>query len=192
MHILNRTLKEINLVRNYRKGVAADRIRYPKYIFLEATNTCNLSCIHCNRPLMKREVNYMDLNLFKKIMDEVCDKLLTLDLSGWGEPFSHPNIFEMIEYAKHKGVREVIGNTNITSLNDSVIKKILKSKLDTLIFSIDAASESAYQKIRIGSDYNIIHENIAQYLASPTSYYLRRGSLSLANSHRKIPDLFQH
>ncbi len=166
MNILSRTLNEINLVRNYRKGPVTGSIRYPKYIFLEATNTCNLSCIHCNRPLMKREVNYMDINLFKKIMDEVGNKLLTLDLSGWGEPFSHPNVIEMIDYAKHKGVREVIGNTNITSLNSSIIKKILKSKMDTLIFSIDAASESTYQKIRIGSDYKIIHENIAQYFAT--------------------------
>ncbi|GAX60363.1 Fe-S oxidoreductase [Candidatus Scalindua japonica] len=108
----------------------------------------------------------MDLNLFKKIMDEVGNKVLTLDLSGWGEPFSHPDIFEMIEYAKNKGVREVIGNTNITSLNNAIIEKILTSKLDTLIFSIDAASESTYQKIRIGSDFHVIHNNIAQYFAS--------------------------
>ncbi len=116
-------------------------------LIIEPTNTCNLRCTFCFvTEGMTREGGFMDLNLFKKIVDD-SPGLEHLCMHNWGEPLLHKQIFDMIEYAHNKGVNWVVMNTNGTLLSDKMIRKIVDSPLNIIRFSIDGSAET-FKKIR--------------------------------------------
>ena len=53
----------------------------------------------------------MGFDTFTKILDEVGGYIFTLLFWGWGEPFLDPRAFDMIAYARAKGIK-VISSTN--------------------------------------------------------------------------------
>ena len=77
----------------------------PFVIVLEATNNCNLKCIMCAHPNMKREKGYMSLDLFKSIINTNKNFIRRLDLHMLGEPLLHNDISMMVKYAKDNNVR---------------------------------------------------------------------------------------
>jgi len=127
-------------------------------LIIEPTNTCNLRCTFCFvTEGMTREGGFMDLDLFKKIIDD-CPDLEHLCMHNWGEPLLHKDIFKMIEYAKNKGVNYVVMNTNGTLLTDKMIDQIVDSKLDIIRFSIDGSAET-FKRVR-GVKLKKIEQNI--------------------------------
>ena len=77
-----------------------------KYFFLELTNHCNFSCTFCPDGIMSRERKFMDVEIAKRILDEIAEKGLTsepIQLHMMGEPLLHPQIFEIIQYIHKKG-----------------------------------------------------------------------------------------
>lgn len=136
---------------------------YPYVINIESTNECNLECIMCPRLSMTRKTGCMDMILFKKIIDDVKDKIKFAWLSIAGEPFLNKNIFKMISYAKLSGIKVGI-STNATILNKSIIKNIIDSGLDYIIFSFDGATKETYEKVRSGANYDHVKDNIRQFI----------------------------
>jgi MoaA/NifB/PqqE/SkfB family radical SAM enzyme len=55
----------------------------------------------------------MDPGLFRKVIDEIGDNLFILYLWNWGEPFLNPAIYEMIAYARGKGIKVVTDNNQL-------------------------------------------------------------------------------
>lgn len=131
-------------------------------IQFEVTNSCNLKCKMC--PVnngMKRKKGFMDFKLFKKVIDENPNVEFGL-FFNWGEPTLNPKIFEMLEYAKNKGVKTFI-TTNLTKLDTKEkMKRFLKCNLTRITISLDGFEES-YTKIR-GYDYNIIEKRIKELI----------------------------
>jgi radical SAM protein with 4Fe4S-binding SPASM domain len=116
-------------------------------LIVEPTNTCNLRCTFCFvTEGMTRPGGFMDFALFRKIIDDT-PELEHLVLHNWGEPFLHPDLFRMIEYAADAGVRHVVMNTNGTLLTDAAIDRIISGPLSILRFSIDGSPET-FQRIR--------------------------------------------
>lgn len=124
---------------------------------LEVTNYCNIKCKMC--PVggsMKREKGFMDLELFKKIIEENPQLEFILPYQ-WGEPLMHENIFYMIEYAAKRNIRTML-TSNATLLNEQTCNKIIDSGLTRITFSVDGIGQT-YTNIR-GVEYSKIKENI--------------------------------
>lgn len=47
------------------------RPKTPHIVEVELTNDCNQACPHCARHFMDREIGYMDVRLFKRLVAEV-------------------------------------------------------------------------------------------------------------------------
>jgi MoaA/NifB/PqqE/SkfB family radical SAM enzyme len=93
-------------------------------LVIEITQACPLKCVGCYVP---PEPYYMNLDDFKTIVQKL-PKVDTLNLSG-GEPFLHPNLIEMVDFAKSQGHHVTIftsGNANHNTL------PLLKGKVDVL------------------------------------------------------------
>ena len=120
---------------------------YPPIIAIEPTNACMMKCIMCPRKYMKRKIGFMDINLFKKIIDQAkgCTNMISLEL--FGDALLHPKIGEMIDYLHKKGILSQI-STNATSLSDNAVDKILNSKLDVLLIALDGIDDRTYKKYR--------------------------------------------
>jgi len=128
---------------------------YPLLVDLEMSSKCNLRCPMCPTmttefQLLRKEISadrLMNIDLAKKIVDEVHSHIYSLRLSWVGEPTMHPHLTEMVAYAKRKGIREVSFLTNGTKLHLGYMKKLIDAGLDIMTISIDGLGE-AYDSIR--------------------------------------------
>ncbi len=70
-------------------------------IYIEPTNHCVLKCKYCLHGIgMKRKKGFMDLSLYKKILNDIRGKIKTIYLLGQGEPLLHKHLPIMIKYTK--------------------------------------------------------------------------------------------
>lgn len=134
-------------------------------VHIEPTNVCNLKCEICPRDQQDRPEGYMDFKMYTDLVDELSGlrtELIYLHL--FGEPTLHPRIYDMICYAKKKGI-DVAMSTNATTLNGRTTKSLLDSGIDILIISFDAADNPEYyERIRKNADYNKVFSNIKSFL----------------------------
>lgn len=132
--------------------------RYPPAIMIEPTNYCNLQCPLCpsGNGAMKRPRGYMELGLFKKIIDEVADYTAMVILWNQGEPFLHKDILEMITHCK-KHKLFVITSTNANIVPEP--QELVKSGLDSMIVSLDGASQESYNKYRLNGEIEKVVTN---------------------------------
>jgi len=84
---------------------------FPTRVTVELTNDCNLNCAMCPRHYMTDKIGYMDIALWRKIIDEITPYNVTLVPFWRGESLLHPDIREMIGYAMGK-VKEIQFATN--------------------------------------------------------------------------------
>ena len=154
--------RQFSLFKNYinKNNFVQD---FPIFLIIEPTNNCNFDCIMCPRPNMTRPIGNMSLDLFKKIIDEIQGKVEFIWLHFFGEPLMNVKIPEFIEYAGGKGI--TLGmSTNGSFLKGKIAEKILDSKLDLLLISIDSLSSGKFEKIRQGGDLSTILENVDSFL----------------------------
>ncbi len=120
-----------------------DRLRYrlpekPKNVQIEVTNRCNMDCPMCPREDLPIHLEHMEWDTFTQVVDRLVDRE-PLTLTGWGEPFLHPKIFEMIAYCKVRGHRVLITSNGLFAKPD-IVDRILQSDLDVLTFSLDSVA----------------------------------------------------
>jgi MoaA/NifB/PqqE/SkfB family radical SAM enzyme len=121
---------------------------YPPVVMIEPTNICNLRCPLCpsGNGTLKREKGYMTIETFCKIIDQVHHKSFMVVLWNQGEPFLNHDILAMIRYASDKKMFTLLStNGNIQPACD----KLVQSGLDSLIISLDGATQETYNKYRI-------------------------------------------
>jgi radical SAM protein with 4Fe4S-binding SPASM domain len=66
-------------------------------VYIEITNTCNLSCSFC--PGTNRKKQYMDAELFKRILKEFKDRCSFIFFHVMGEPLLHPDLENFLSLA---------------------------------------------------------------------------------------------
>lgn len=140
---------------------------FPTHMQIEPSSLCNLKCVLC--PVtegMKRPVGNMDLGLFKKLIDEVGDYLFLVILWDWGEPFINTEIYEMIAYAKQKGIKLVSSTNGHPFAEYDEADKVVRSGLDSLIFAIDGITQESYVKYRQGGDLDKVFKGINNVIES--------------------------
>jgi len=143
---------------------------FPDLVIAEVCGECNLCCIMCPSPHLKRSRGIMNWDVYTKIVDEIAEKSFNTQLwpAIMGEPLLlQHRIINYIEYAKKKGIREVILNTNATLLTPEIYRELVAVKLDKIIVGLDAYSEKTYNAIRIGGDFRKIKKNLVEILKAP-------------------------
>jgi radical SAM protein with 4Fe4S-binding SPASM domain len=123
--------------------------KFPLHVDFEVSSLCNMDCPMCFRPHRRNQNDgLMDLNIFKKGIDE-CVKynLYSIRLSWRGEPTTHPNLLDMVAYAKKRGVKEVSFLSNGLVIDEEYAKKLTQMRVDYISFSIDGLYED-YERIR--------------------------------------------
>ena len=94
------------------------------------------------------ENDLMPLDMYKKIVKECGNYgLFTLKLSMRGEPLMHPDIVEMVKYAKEQGIKEVWINTNGGLLTEKLARGLIKVGVDWITVSFDGLGRM-YESIR--------------------------------------------
>jgi len=138
----------------------------PTHLQIEPTNRCNLRCALCPVTAgLDRPSGHMDFNLYKKFIDEVGDYVFLILLWDWGEPFLNPSIYEMISYAKQKGIK-LVSSTNGHLFKDrEQANKLMASGLDSIIFAVDGISQETYEPYRQGGSLESVLQGIRTVVA---------------------------
>jgi MoaA/NifB/PqqE/SkfB family radical SAM enzyme len=111
----------------------------PSVVTFAVTDYCNLNCKMC--PFQRSDIkkNHLDFGLIRKLLDQLYPFKPYISLCGRGEPFMHPQFFEIVSYIKSKGLWCGV-DTNGTLIEKNV-DKLLNSKIDIVNVSIDSVGE---------------------------------------------------
>lgn len=140
----------------------------PIHVDIESSAICNLMCPMCNCTIerLKGEnagykAGIMPMELYRKVIDEATEiGVCSVKLNWRGEPLMHPNIVEMVKYAREKGILEILINTNAVYLTEKMSRDLIDAGVDKLIFSVDSIQKEQYEKIRVGAKFEDTIENI--------------------------------
>ncbi|MBL7070845.1 MAG: radical SAM protein [Candidatus Omnitrophica bacterium] len=144
-----------------------EAIEFPKVILIDNFNGCNLRCSICDHKNMEkyRRIQKMDLELYEKVIDEIA--VMDPDARVWeiffGDPFLCKDMPMRIKYAKDKGLKDVVLNTNGALMTPERAKPVIEAGLDAMYVGIDATKAGTYDKIRVGGDFNKTVENTLSY-----------------------------
>lgn len=133
--------------------------RRPYRLFqIEPTLACNLDCIMCPWTEMRSLTGPMLWKTFERIIPYL-PLAEGVDFTGGGEPLVHPRLPEMLCEAKKAGCQ--IGfSTNGTRLTPRLSQQLLDLGLDWISFSVDAADQETYERIRQGARFDQVIANI--------------------------------
>jgi len=139
---------------------------YPTHFQIEPTTYCNLRCPLC--PVtegMDRATGHMSPELFRRLIDETGEYALIALLWDWGEPFVHPQIYDLISYAKAKNVALVCSTNGHTFAKEESARRLVRSGLDTVIFAVDGVTQESYQQYRYPGNLEIVLQGIRNVVA---------------------------
>ena len=131
----------------------------PFWVTVDVTRRCNLQCPGCqyHSPILEKPSlgDQTKKDIPVSLLEKLCDELKILGtsqiiLTGEGEPFLHPRLFDLISVAKKAGFNITL-LTNGTYLDESSIQNILDSRLDILKVSFWASTPAEYEKIYPGT-----------------------------------------
>lgn len=136
----------------------------PYLLMLEVTNVCNLRCPNCTNKDMQRRRGFMELHIYKKIIDEAVSLGVNEVCITGGEPILHPQLIDQVAYAKTRGIKSLTIITNAQLLTPLLSKKLIEARLDRLDVSIDAVTPETYNKMRPPGDLKIAENNLETFI----------------------------
>ncbi len=129
--------------------MSINRPRGPLWATVNITGVCNLECKYCFFQPRKHE--HMTLTNFRKVVEILKgQELFFLTLSG-GEPFTHPQINEILTYAHNEfeHVTVLSNGTTIKQVHIHSMKEIIKKKgFFPIQISLDAIDPETNDKTR--------------------------------------------
>lgn len=138
---------------------------YPEEITISTTTRCNMDppCVICERNLRTKDLECdIDANALEKIKP-IFKYADTIYLHCGGEPLMTDKIFDIIESVGPP--TKIIFNTNGALFTEKTIKYMVDCNVvDVISFSLDAATEKTYKRIR-SADFNLIINNIKTLIA---------------------------
>lgn len=141
---------------------------FPSQINVDLSEQCNYACIHCPYSMLAQEKKLgharFPQELNKKLVDEVREygvgKTQQIRYAAAGEPFLHPDVMEILDYAvKNSGVFVSV-TTNGSLVNEQRAGQLLEMGLGLIDFSLDAYSEKTYEEIRLHGNLEKVRSNI--------------------------------
>lgn len=152
---------------DYSKRITDTCDFFPEHVHIEPTNACNLRCVHCHQSgeggRFTKQRGMMDFSVYQKIIDEIKNVSGRVTLNQHGEPLLHPNILDMVNYAKKSGL-SVSLLTNATKLTEDISNSLIKMGLNRIVFSFEGSNQATHEAVRVGSDYSKTLQNILNFI----------------------------
>ena len=167
----------------------------PTHLQIEPSARCNLSCSFC--PVtegMDRVQGNMDPALFKKLIDEIGDYVFLITLWDWGEPFINNNIYEMISYARERGIKLISSTNGHLFAKSENADRVIRSGLDTLIVALDGTTQESYARYRLGGKFDTVIKGIETIVERKRALKSKRPYLNLRfvvmkHNEHEIPEV---
>jgi radical SAM protein with 4Fe4S-binding SPASM domain len=149
-----------------KKAEIAKLRHFPDAMWIEPTNFCNYKCSFCpHSEGLKREKGFMDLSLYKKIIDDIAPFMRNkkIALHFIGESLLHKQLHEMVKIASDKGIK-VLFFTNASLLTLKIFKRLSENGLHRLTISLDGTNKEEYENRQVGGQWENVIKNIREVI----------------------------
>ena len=124
------------------------RVGLPLVDQIELTNRCPYTCVMCPRTTsMQRSLGSMRLELFERVIEQVCAVQDYLALHHFGESLLHPHIDAAVRIALRHGVRSGL-SCKPPSLTPGLSHRLLDAGIANIVLSLDSLDPDTYRSIR--------------------------------------------
>ena len=135
-------------------------------VAIELTNACNLRCKQCTSRNSGREVGFMDIGMFRDILDQLYElkTARTIALYYGGEPLMHPKFAEFARCIREYGDFfhwNIFSNGSM--LDEHIADVLIKTGMERITISLDGVRE-VHEHNRPGSNYGRVAKNINKLL----------------------------
>lgn len=145
------------LLRYFNYGFFGDKI------WLDASSRCQLKCPLCSTAKKETGITgtgYLKFEAFRQFVNKH-PLIKRIELSNWGEIFLNPDLEKILKYGyTHKIILTANNGANFNKANDAQIEALVKYQMQSMLVSIDGATQSVYQQYRIGGNIQHVIENI--------------------------------
>lgn len=136
----------------------------PPKIMMELTNACNHRCLFCANRRMKRPVGFMEGGVFRRVATEAVGLgVREIALYTTGESLLHPELPELVAFARQAGFSYVYLSSNGALLTPELSRRLIEAGLHSLRISFNAGSRESYHKLHGRDDFDTVVENIRHY-----------------------------
>jgi hypothetical protein len=95
----------------------------------------------------------LDFELFRRVVDEAGPSLERIEFFNYGEAFLHKRAIEMCEYIKSRFPNVYLyTSTNGLAFTEEQARRLVRSGIDEVTFSIDGATQASYATYRQRGD----------------------------------------
>lgn len=129
----------------------------PSILDIEPINQCNFRCPHCQVTHWNKAKARLDVDGLNKLLDQF-PNLLRVKLQGMGEPLLNKELLPMLKTLEQRGIHTAIVS-NGSVMTDTIRDTLLELPTD-IQFSIDGATQEIFEKVRVGSSFKKVTENI--------------------------------
>lgn len=163
----------------------------PAHVSIEPTNLCNARCPVCEtgNKTMERKNGLLDYDKYVNLIDEIAPTTAVLMYYFMGEPFLNPRSYDMIRYARQKGIYvETCTNGDLVDPEG-----VLYSDINQISFQISGLDNESHQKYRVNSDLNKVIPNIENLVKlkrknPETNVQIEIGFIVMKHNELQIPD----
>jgi hypothetical protein len=133
------------------------RARLPVRLVVEPTVLCNIRCLNpvCGpnneAGFATRDSNLLDDEAFRRVVDELHDRLSVVCFYNYGEPFVHPRAEDMLLYLRRQcPTAHIVTSTNGIPLATAArAEKVALAQPDHMVFTISGVTQEAYAKYHV-------------------------------------------
>lgn len=154
-------LNDVQASQDKQYGLRPGAEEFPLMVVMSIIYPCNFGCPMCpytdgNSEIRKfyreRHGDLFPVALWESIAREAGEYGAWMRCTGGGEPMLHPQMVEMIEYAKARGAR-IWMNTNGSMFGPSPkhrekLERVIRAGIDLIEFSMDAGDAELYAQLR--------------------------------------------
>lgn len=134
----------------------------------------------------------MDIDLFKRVMQELGPYLYNVNLYFQGEPMLHPQFFSFLSNCLNTNS---IVSTNGHFLSEESAEKIVRSGLNKLIISLDGMDQGTYSEYRVNGDVKRVIDGVRNISSARQKHHssLKIELQFLVNrfNEHQVPDIRQ-
>jgi len=140
--------------------VSFDCLSFPRIVYWECTQSCNLKCAHCYSDSGQREPVSMSVPQVQQLIDELDANGAEFLSIGGGEPLLYPPLCEVVRHAHDRGLAVEL-TTNGTLVTEARAARLRDAGLEYIQVSLDGASAESYGALRIGACFDQVLASIS-------------------------------
>jgi len=169
---------------------------FPINLDAELSTDCNLHCGFCMRQQLKRfPKDYMEFRDFGRYINEAVQHktFSSLKTNYRGESLLHPKIVQFLQFAKERGVMDILINTN--GQVPFYLCQRIAPFIDEIAFSVDAFTQETYTKVRPFGSLKRLILNVEEFIRLRDTAYpslrVRVAFVRQKHNHKETEDFIK-